>query len=159
MTPKTCELFLATSKIIFLQNSGLCYREIGKKINLTLSSNRCEIKKKKETGSTVNKWWAERPRTLDTGQRRDLIKGSAKNPFLNARESVVDVTIKSGITVTPQTIRNILHAANIWGKTLWKKKGFVKQIGLKDLILKKLRPTNHWSFWKMYYFSRWKQVQ
>ena len=57
MAPKTCELFIATcEKIIFLQDSELNYREIGKKSNLNFSNVHYVIKKEKETGLILNNW-------------------------------------------------------------------------------------------------------
>lgn len=154
MAPKTCELSVATrEKIIFLHNSGLSYREIGKQLNVNFSSVRYVIKKKKETGSTINKQRTGRPRKLDPRQRRAIIKESSKNPFLSARELAVDVASTSGTIVTPQTIRNILHSANIRGRAPRKKPFISERNRVKRLEFAKAYVSKPLEFWKNVIFS------
>ena len=79
MALKMCEFSVAThAKIIFLHNSGLCYREIDKKLNLNFSIVCYLSKGKKDTGSIITKLRTERPRKIDTRQRRAVIKNLRK---------------------------------------------------------------------------------
>ena len=90
--------------------------------------------KKKETGSTINKPRTVHPRKLDTRQRWSIIREPSKNPFLCDRELTVDVASRSG-TIATQTIKNILHGANVRERAPRKKHLLGKQIDWKDLNL------------------------
>ena len=139
MVPKKCKFSVAMRKNIFLHNSILSYREIGKKLHWNFLNVRYLIKKRKETGSTINKPQTGHPRKLDTRQRRTIVKESSKNLFLNWRELAVDVASTKTI-ITSQTIRNIFYDGNILERGSWKK--LVTQIKWKDLNLQKLRSAD-----------------
>ena len=65
---------------MFLQNSGLNYRKIGKKINLKFSSVRNIMKKEKAIVVAINVQRTGGPGKLDSRQRREF-KGIFKKPF------------------------------------------------------------------------------
>ena len=62
--------------------------------------------------SKAAKWESKKA----TKQRKDIIKESSKNSYLRARKLAVNVASMSGTIITLQTVKNILHDANIRGR-------------------------------------------
>ena len=72
------------------------------------------------------KWASKKVRYL---AKENHYKKSSKNPFLSDREWTFDIASTSRTIVKPQTIRNILHDANIRGKIPLIKHLLEKQTG------------------------------
>lgn len=140
-------------RIIAVRENGLSYREIGKKLNLNFSSVRYVIKKKEESGTTETKARSGRPKKLDSRQQRSIITQISKNPFLSAQQLATDVASTSGTTVSSQTIRNILHKAQLRGR-IPRKKPFISEVNRqKRLQFAKDYVDKPVEFWKNVIFS------
>ncbi|CAK9818393.1 Transposable element Tc1 transposase [Anthophora quadrimaculata] len=154
MSTKKSELSLCVrNEIISLHKRGESYRKIGNSLNLSFSTVRNVIKKFKDTGSVENKTRSGRPQALTIRQRRDIVKEAIKNPFVSAKSLAVDIATYSGKEVSAQTVRNVLHSAEIYGRAARKKpfineKNREKRFGFAKIYINKTM-----EFWKTVIFS------
>ncbi|GFY46043.1 hypothetical protein TNIN_17941 [Trichonephila inaurata madagascariensis] len=115
MAPKKSELPISLrEKIVSLRENGLSYREIGKKVNVCFSTVRYIIKRHKERGYTSNNLLSGRPKKLSLRIKRNIIREASKNPFVRAITLANDVASTSGVQICAQSVRNVLHDAQIY---------------------------------------------
>lgn len=103
-------------RVIFLREHDQSYREIGKTLNLSLSTVRYIIKKYGKTKSTKNKSRSGRPKILTSPERQYIIKQALRNPAVSAQSLSEHLALLSGKTVCAQTIRNVLNSVEIYGR-------------------------------------------
>nr|XP_042903079.1 uncharacterized protein LOC122270307 [Parasteatoda tepidariorum] len=154
MSPKKCEIPGSTrEKIICLRELGKSYRDIGKKLKLSFSTVRSIIKKVEETGSTKNKPRSGRPVKVNDRERRHVVKMALRNPTQSARNLANDFASTSGKSVTPQTIRNVLHMSGLRGRRP-RKKPFISEVNRKKRLEFALTyRSKPMEFWKQVIFS------
>lgn len=154
MCPKKSEIpSTIREKIIFLHESGKSYREIGRNVKLGFSTVRYIIKRFLETGKTENKQRSGRPKKLTVRERQTVIRDAQKNPFASAQSISAQVATSFGKIVHPQTIRNVLHSANIHGRAARKKPFISEKNRLKRLEFAKAYITKPMEFWRRVIFS------
>ena len=128
MAPKKSEISVSVrDRVIFLRQNGQSYREIGKTLNLSFRTVQYIVKKYEKTKSTDNQPRTGRPKVLTNRERRYIIKKATKYPFTSAQALCNDVASTSGKSVCPQTIRNVLHSAEIFGRAA-RKKPFINNV-------------------------------
>lgn len=151
---KTSEIPVSVrDRVIFLRKRGESYRKIGKTLNLHFATVQCIIKKYEKTGSTENQSRSGRPMALSIRDRRNIVKQAIKNPFVSARTLSNDIETASGKTVCPQTIRNILHSAGIYGRSA-RRKPFISETNReKRLGFARTYVNKPIEFWKQVIFS------
>lgn len=118
MAPKSRKIPVSVrQEVLILHRAGNSNREIGNKVNLSFSTVRYII----ERGTTENKQRTGRPRALNERERRKVVKDALRKPTHSAQKLAHDLASCSGKTVTPQTIRNVLHNKGIRGRRPLKK--------------------------------------
>ena len=154
MTRKKSEISISMrDRVIFLRKRGESYRKIGKELNLSFTTVQYIIKKYERTNSTENKPRTGRPRILTERERRNIVKEATKKPFISARSLANDLASTSGKSVDPQTIRNVLHSAQIYGRTARKKPLINNTNREKRLGFAKIYINKPIEFWKRVIFS------
>lgn len=127
MSPKSSEIPThVRSRIITLHEKGESYREIAKKVAFTFSAVRYVIKRFQDAKTIVNAARKGRPKKLKPRNERSVIQKVRKNAFLTAPALADDLALTSGITVHPQTVRNLLHSAGFHGRCP-RKKPFISE--------------------------------
>jgi hypothetical protein len=122
-------------------------------LNLSFSTVRYVIKKYDDTGSTENKSRSGRPRALTVRERRDVIRQAIKKPFVSVQSLADDIATSSKKTVCAQTIRNVLHSAQIYGRAA-RKKPFINAVNRrKRLDFAKANINKTMDFWENIIFS------
>lgn len=154
MSPKKSEISQSTrGKIIALRGTGKSYRKIAKMVKVSFSAVRYIIKRHDETGNTENKPRSGRPKILTTRERRAIIREVQLHPFISAQKLSSQVATTSGKIVHPQTIRNVLHYANIYGRAARKKPFISEKNRQKRLEFAKSYIDKPMEFWKNVIFS------
>ena len=154
MAPKKSEISVSVrDRVIFLRQNGQSYREIGKTLNLSFTTVQYIVKKYEKTKSTDNQPRTGRPKVLTNRERRYIIKKATKYPFTSAQALCNDVASTSGKSLCPQTIRNVLHSAEIFGRAA-RKKPFINNVNReKRLKFAKTHINEPLDFWKRVIFS------
>ncbi|GFY77969.1 putative transposase rhodnius neglectus [Trichonephila inaurata madagascariensis] len=149
MAPKKSELPISLrEKIVSLRENGLSYREIGKKVNVCLSTVRYIIKRHKERGYTSNNLRSGRPKKLSLRIKRNIIREASKNPFVSAITLANDIASTSGVQICAQSVRNVLHDAQIYGRSPRKKPLLTERNRLKRREFAKEYIEKPFDFWK-----------
>lgn len=154
MASKKCEVPKSMrERIIAFREMGLSYRDIHDIVKINFSTVRYIIKKYEETGNTDNKRRSGRPSKLTSRARRSIVRNALNNPLSSAKKIAIDIASETRITVTPQTIRNVLHDVGLKGRRP-RKKPFISEVNRKkrlDFALKyRHKPLE---FWKSVIFS------
>lgn len=139
--------------IIHLRNDGLTYAAIGKQLNISLFTVRSVVQKFNDTGSTENKIRTGRPRIFSAREKRDIIREVKKNPKISAPRLAGKVANTSQKTFSVQTIRNVLHEGNYYGRAARKKPFISERNRRKRLDFAKANVNQPAEFWNKVIFS------
>ncbi len=90
---------------------------------------------------------------LNVTQSRSLILNLQKSPFKSIPSLTVDLVLSTGVTVHPQTVRNVLYSAIIHGRYLQKKPFISETNCVKHLTFAKEYANKPSSFWQTVIFS------
>ncbi len=122
MSSKTSEISqLVRSHIVTFYKNGESYHETAEKVGFTFSALWYVIKCFLATKSLENDHRSGRPKKLNPTQSRSFILNLPKNSFKSAPSLIADLTLSIGVTVHPQTVRNVLYSADIYGSCPWQK--------------------------------------
>lgn len=94
---------------------------------MDFSTARYIIKRYEETGSTENKPQSGRSKLLTKKEQRHIIKEVSRKPFTSVQSLAENIAIVSVKTVSAQTIRNVLHSAQIYERFL-RMKLFINEV-------------------------------
>ncbi|GBM46495.1 hypothetical protein AVEN_78887-1 [Araneus ventricosus] len=107
--------------IIFLHSSGKSVRNVVKLVNLSHSTGQFVIKRFKEENRIENKVRKGRPAKLTERDQRFIIRKFVKNPSLSALEVSAEFNEKFSTTISPETVRRVLRAAGVNGRSARRK--------------------------------------
>lgn len=154
MSPKKAEIpQTVRARIISLRETGLSYREIMQKVNCSYGGVWDVIHRYENTKKLENAVRSGRPKKLTCRERREIIRKSQKSPFTSAPELAADLASTSGKIVHPQTIRNVLHSSEIYGRAPRKKPLISEGNRQKRLAFAKEYVNKPIGFWNSVIFS------
>ncbi len=125
---------------------------ISEKVGFTFSTVQYIIKHFLAAKSLGNDRHSSLRKKLNPTQNKSLIINSQKNPFKSAPSLTIDLTLSMGVTVHPQTVRNVLYSAGIHGRYLWKNITSPKRIVSNAWQLQKSMYTSLLAFGRPLYF-------
>ncbi|GBM84042.1 hypothetical protein AVEN_22027-1 [Araneus ventricosus] len=115
--------------IIFLHSSGKSVRNVAKLVNLSHSTGQYVIKRFKEENRIENKVRKGRPAMLTQRDKRFIIRKFVKNPSLSALKVSAVFNDKFSTTISPETVRRVLRAAGVNGRSTRRKFLLVRKKG------------------------------
>ncbi|GBM58375.1 hypothetical protein AVEN_212727-1 [Araneus ventricosus] len=107
--------------IIFHHSSGKSIRNVAKLVNLSHSTGQYVIKRFKEENRIENKVGKGRPAKLTERDQRFIIRKFVKNPRLSALKVSAEFNEKFSTPISPETVRRVLRAAGINGRSARRK--------------------------------------
>ncbi|GFW81997.1 paired domain-containing protein [Trichonephila clavipes] len=160
MAPKTKEISLDMRKhITELHKEGKSFREKGKLLKLPFTTVVYIVKKYLETGSVENKPIPGGPSKLTSRAKRMIVRSATNKPMASAQNianELLSLSLSScNVSVSAQTVRNILHSASLIARTP-RKKPYISEVNRKKKHLEfamkyKNKPMD---FWKKVIFLR-----
>ncbi|GFU86301.1 paired domain-containing protein [Trichonephila clavipes] len=122
MAPKTKEIFLDMRKpITELHKVGKSFREIGKVLKLSFTTVGYIVKKYLETGSVENKPKFGGPSKLTSRAKRMIVRSATNKPMASAQNIANELLSSCNVSVSAQTVRNVLYRAGLKARTPRKK--------------------------------------
>lgn len=91
-------------------------REIAKIVSRPRSTVNSIIKHFKTTGTVLNKIRSGRPPKVNDRLRNAIIREVKKDPRVSAPKIATNVAESVNVSITPQTIRNVLHKDGYHGR-------------------------------------------
>ncbi|GBM41648.1 hypothetical protein AVEN_269615-1, partial [Araneus ventricosus] len=107
--------------IIFLHSSGKSVRNVAKLVNLSHSTGQYVIKRFKEENRIENKVRKGRPAMSTQRDQRFIIRKFVENPSLSALKVSAVFNEKFSTTISPETVRRVLRAAGVNGRSIRRK--------------------------------------
>ncbi|GFV30251.1 paired domain-containing protein [Trichonephila clavipes] len=131
MAPKTKEISLDTRKhITELHKEGKSFREIGKVLKLSFTTFRYIVKKYLETGSVENKDRPGGPSKLTSRAKRIIVRSATNKPMTSAQNIANELLSSYNISMSAQTVKNVLHSADLKARTS-RKKPYISEVNRK----------------------------
>ncbi|GFS51573.1 paired domain-containing protein [Trichonephila clavipes] len=131
MAPKTKEFSLDMRKhITELHKEGKSLREIGNILKLSFTTVGYIVKKYLETGSVENKPRPGGPSKLTSRSKRMTVRSATNKPMTSAQNIANELLSSCNVSVSAQTIRNILHSAGLKTRTP-RKKHYISEVNRK----------------------------
>lgn len=154
MANKKSEISISLrDRVIFLRKRGQSYRKIGLELKLNFTTVQYIVQKYERTGSTQNEPRTGRPKILTARERRTIIREATAKPFSSAQTLANHIASTSSKSVCAQTVRNVLHSAEIYGRTA-RKKPYLSAVNReKRLGFAKLYVNKSINFWRRVIFS------
>lgn len=141
------------NQIIKLHSKGLSYRKIANRLEISFSTVRNIIKKFRTTGSVLNKPRSGRPSKLNEREQRSIHRRVERDPTSSAASIAEEIASTSNTTFCLQTVRNVIHKYNYYGR-VQRKKPFISEINRKKrLEFAKIYVNKDLEFWKDVIFS------
>ncbi|GBM92328.1 hypothetical protein AVEN_136372-1 [Araneus ventricosus] len=116
------ETTISIRKLIMIHHSsGKSVRNIDKLVNLSHSTVQYVIKRFKEENRIENKVRKGRPAKLTKRDQRFIIRKFVKNPRFSALKVSAEFNEKFSSSITPETVRRVLRAAGLNGRSARRK--------------------------------------
>ncbi|GFY12126.1 transposable element Tcb1 transposase [Trichonephila clavipes] len=149
MAPKTKEISLDMRKhITELHKKVKSFQEIGKILKLSFTNVGYIVKMYLETGSVENKPRPGGPSKLTSRAKRMIIRSATNKPMTSAQNIANELLSSCNVSVSAQTVRNVLHSAGLKARTP-RKKHYIREVNRKrrlEFAMKKnetaLEPQN-----------------
>lgn len=139
--------------IIKLHSKGKSYRQIANKLEISFSTVRNIVKKFRQTGSVLNKPRSGRPPKFSEREKRDIHRIVVRDPTTSASRIAEEVASTSNTTFCLQTVRNVIHKFNYYGRVQRKKPLISETNRKKRLEFAKSFLNKDLDFWKEVIFS------
>ncbi|GFT82662.1 transposable element Tc1 transposase [Trichonephila clavipes] len=154
MAPKTKEISLDMRKhITELHKEGNSFREIGKNLKLSFTTVGYIVKKYLETGSVENKPRPGGPSKLTSRAKRMIVRSATNKPMKSAQNTANDPLPLCNVSVSAQTVRNVLQSAGLKARTP-RKKPYISEVNRKRRLEFAMKYKNKsMDFWKKVIFS------
>lgn len=150
-TGEYCVIF--KNRIIKLYFKGLSYRQIANRLEISFSSVRNIVKKYLTTGSVLNKPRPGRPTKFNEREQRSIHRIVERDPTASAAMIAQEVATTSNTTFCLQTVRNVIHKFNYYGR-VQRRKPFISEVNRKKrLQFAKTYINEDLEFWKNVIFS------
>lgn len=141
------------NRVVKFHSRGLSYRQIANRLDMSFSTVRNIIKKCNETGSVLNRRRSGRPQKLSEKEKRRIKKIVAQTPTVSASAIASEIATTSNTTFSVQTVRNVIHSFNFYGR-VQRKKPFISEVNRKKrLDFAKTYLKEPLEFWKNIIFS------
>ncbi|GFW25392.1 paired domain-containing protein [Trichonephila clavipes] len=156
MAPKTKKNSLDMRKhITELRKEGKSFREIGKILKLSFITVGYIIKKYLETGRVENKPRPGGPRRLTSRAKRMIVRSATNKPMTSAQNIANEFLSSCNVSVSSQTVRNVLRSAGLKARTP-RKKPYISEVNRKrrlEFVMKyRNKPMDFWK--KVIFFIR-----
>ncbi|GFS89037.1 paired domain-containing protein [Trichonephila clavipes] len=135
MAPKTKEISLDIRKhITELHKEVKSFREIGKILKLSFTTVGYIVKKYLETGSVENKPRPGGPSKLTSRAKRMIVRSATNKPMTSAQNIANELlSLSYNVSVSAQTVRNVLHNAGLKARTP-RKKPYISEVNRKIYV-------------------------
>lgn len=134
-------------------DDGKSLRQISEIVFRSYSTVRGIVQRYKTTGEIKNKTKKAHNKVFLESDERYIVREVKTNPFLSAPKLAERVRQSLGKTVTAQTIRNVLHRANLNGRIARNKPFISKANQKKRLQFAREHRHKDFEFWKNVLFT------
>lgn len=139
--------------IIKLFKEKKSVRVIGKTVDKSPATIQKIIEKFKVLGNTKNLARNGRPPKFSEQEKRIIIRKIKKNPKLSAPKLLTELSVETGKTCNPQTIRRVLHNAGYHGRNI-RKKPYINKVNRQKRTNFAKKHLNYGeTFWNTVIFS------
>lgn len=139
--------------IVKHSKDGKSLREISKIVNRSHSTIQYVLKRYKVNKTVMNKSKLAPNKIFTSADERYLVRKAKANPFLSAPKLAAIADSELGKAVCPQTIRNMLHRANLNGRRVRVKPLISNRNKKVRLEFAKTHRSKDFSFWKRVMFT------
>ncbi|GFU52958.1 transposable element Tcb2 transposase [Trichonephila clavipes] len=127
---------------------GKYFREIGKILKLSFTSVGYILKKHLETGSVENKPRPGGPSKLTSRAKRMIVRSATNKPMTSTKNIVNELLSSCNVSVSAQTVKNVLHSAGLKARTP-RKKPYIIEVNRKGRLEFAMKYKNKpMDFWK-----------
>lgn len=148
MAPKSKELPVRLrDQVVKLRKKGSSVREVAAVLSIPKSTV-CNIERKfRATGTTDNQRRSGRPRATSRTTDDYIVTSAKKNRRVSAKQLASDLKSTDLASVTPQTVRNRLHEARLYGRSARKRPHISERNRKKRLTFAKMHLSKSSKFW------------
>ncbi|GFU84925.1 transposable element Tcb2 transposase [Trichonephila clavipes] len=150
MAPKTKD---ERKHITELHKEEKSFREIGKILKLSFTTVVYIVKKYLETGSGENKPRPDGPSKLTSRAKRMIVRSATNKTMTSVQDIANELLSSCNVSVSAQTVRNVLHSAGLKARTP-RKKPYTSEVNRKRRLEFAMKYKNKpMDFWKKVIFS------
>ncbi|GFX19010.1 paired domain-containing protein [Trichonephila clavipes] len=134
MTPKTKEISLGMRKhTTELHKEENSFWEIGNVFKPSFKTVGYIVKKYLEPGSVENKPKPGGPSKLTSRAKRMIVRSATNRPMTSAQNIANELLSLCNVSVSAQTVRNVLHSAGLKARTP-RKKPYISEVNRKRFL-------------------------
>lgn len=135
-------------QIVDLKKDGKSYSEISSIVKRSKSTIQCVIKNYEKNESFEMAPGRGRKKILNDKMERKIVRMVKVDPKISAPKIAAEITVSHGISLNPQTVRNVLHSKGYQGRAIRKKPYISKTNVQKRLDYANAYVSKPDDFWK-----------